>query len=249
GHCGNWELLGYTLAVLGFPLHALYRPLDLKPLDRWIYRTRSHRGLTLIDKFGAAKVLPRVVTSGAPTGFIADQNAGDRGLFVPFFGRLASSYKTIALLAMRYEIPIVCGQAMRLSGLSADRAEDGADGVALDSTGARRRAQIFKYRLVIPDVIYPHEWKDQPDPQFYITARYRRAIEQMVRHAPEQYLWMHRYWKSRPRHEHLGRPFPDRLRDKIAALPWTTDEDIERLVERSARDAADLASGKGRKRR
>ena len=39
GHCGNWELLGYTMALLGFPMHALYRPLDLRPMDQWV----SHR--------------------------------------------------------------------------------------------------------------------------------------------------------------------------------------------------------------
>jgi KDO2-lipid IV(A) lauroyltransferase len=45
GHCGNWEVLGYTIALLGFPMHAVYRPLDLPSLDRWVRGTRSRRGL------------------------------------------------------------------------------------------------------------------------------------------------------------------------------------------------------------
>jgi KDO2-lipid IV(A) lauroyltransferase len=83
---------------------------------------------------------------------------------------------------------------------------------------------------------------DQPDPLFYITARYRRAIEAMVRRAPDQYLWMHRYWKSRPRHERLGREIPASLVTKIEQLPWMTQEDVRRVVEWSRRDAAALAA-------
>ena len=219
GHCGNWELLGYTLALLGFPVHALYRPLDMKPLDRWVQETRSRRGLELVDKFGAAQKLPPIVERGDPVAFIADQNAGDRGLFVPFFGRLASAYKTPGVLAMRYRAPILCGCATRLPPES-----PGDD--------------PFRYRIDVVDVVRPADWDDQPDPLFYITARYRRAIETMVRRAPEQYLWMHRYWKSRPRHERQGKPFPDRLRAKLEALPWTTADEVEALVEQSVRETA-----------
>ena len=43
GHTGNWELLGYALALLGFPMHALFRPLDIRPFSRWIERTRQRR--------------------------------------------------------------------------------------------------------------------------------------------------------------------------------------------------------------
>ncbi len=229
GHCGNWELLGYQLALLGLPMHALYRPLDLKPLDRWARETRQRQGLILIDKFGAARELPRLLERNAPIGFVADQNGGDRGLFVPFFGRLASSYKTIGLLAMRYEAPLICGHARRL-----DPDDPGA------CPTARRGA--FRYVLDIVDVIRPDDWADQPDPLFYITARYRRAIETMVRRAPQQYLWMHRYWKSRPRHERLGREMPRTLIEKIEALPWMTSEDVRRVIEWSRRDAEVLAA-------
>jgi len=234
GHCGNWELLGATMAVLGFPMHALYRPLDVKPIDEWLLRTRSARGMTLVDKFGAARQLPRLMQEHKPVAFIADQNAGDRGLFVPFFNRLASAYKTIGVMAMRYRTPIICGSAHRLSG-------------GLGASSNTSEAQRFRYHIEIGDVIQPEDWDEQPDPLFYITARYRLAIENMVRRTPEQYLWMHRYWKSRPRHERMGRPFPDRLREKVLALPWMDEEKVERLVERSARDAEDYAAS-GRRR-
>lgn len=228
GHCGNWEVLGYTLAVLGFPVHALYRPLDLKPLDKWLRETRERKGLKLLDKFGAAQRAPQILSDNEHLAFIADQNAGDKGLFVPFFNRLASTYKSIGLLAIQHRAPIICGGA-RAIGLD-DDASPPVD------------AQLFRYRLELVDVITPEDWEAQPDPLFYLTARYRRAIETFVRRAPEQYLWMHRYWKSRPPHERAAKPFPPALREKIASLPWITPDDLDRIVDRSSRDAAEFAA-------
>lgn len=226
GHCGNWELLGYTMALLGFPAHALYRPLDLPPLDRWVRNTRERRGLTLVDKFGAVRRLPELVAGGAPAAFVADQNGGDRGVFVPFFGRLTSTYKSIGLLALQFNATIVCGVARRLS--PAERR-----GLGRNSLG---------FRVEVTDAFGPADWATHPDPLFYLTARYRRGIELMVRRAPEQYLWMHRIWRSRPRHERLGRPFPESLIEKVRLLPWITDADIARMIELSERDARTLAA-------
>lgn len=229
GHNGNWELLGATLATLGIPMHALYRPMDVKPLDDWLKTTRGAQGLELIDKFGAVKRLPELLDAGESVAFIADQNAGERGLFVPFFNRLSSAYKTIGVLAMQYRTPIICGGATRLSG-----------GIDADDSSGRAR---FRYRLDIEDIIRPEDWDQQPDPLFYITARYRHAIERMVRQAPEQYLWLHRYWKTRPRHERQGQPLPDRLCEKIRSLPWMTEEDLERIEQRSLMDTKELQTG------
>ncbi len=222
GHSGNWEILGYTLARLGFPMHALYRPLDLRALDRYVRDTRAGAGLELLDKFGAVERMPIILEKGEPVAFIADQNAGDRGLFVPFFDRLASTYKSIGLLALRYDAPIVCG---------------GARAVPIDAHTPDllhgEPPTDFHYEFEVVDIIQPEDWKNQEDPLFYVTARYRRAIETIVRRSPEQYLWMHRYWKSRPSFERDGKPIPARLREKIAALPWMTPESLER-IERSS---------------
>jgi len=216
GHCGNWEVLGTTIAHFGFPLHALYRPLNLKPVDRWVRRTRARRGLRLIDKFGAAETLPRLLDNGDPLGFIADQNAGAKGIYVPYFDRLASTYKSIGLLAMQHEAMLICGQARRV---------------------VDPETRALRYRMEVQDIIMPDDWADQHDPLFYITARYRRAIEQFVRRDPEQYLWMHRYWKARPRWETQGKPMPGALREKIAALPWMTEASLTRIEQRARFDA------------
>ena len=216
GHYGNWELLGHAIALLGYPMYALYRPLDMKPLDDYLRDVRADCGIKIIDKFGATHLLPPLIDAGEPVAFVADQNAGDRGLFVPFFDRLASAYKSIGVLAMRHNANIAVGAAHRIG-------------------------ENLKYRVDIVDIFGPDDWNTHPDPLFYITARYRYAIETGVSRAPEQYLWIHRYWKSRPRHERAGQPFPSRLREKIEALPWMTEERIKRIVERSAADAATFA--------
>lgn len=213
-HCGNFELLGFTLATVGFRLNAVARPLDLPMIDDWLLGVRERRGMRIITKFGVIKRLPDLIEAGENVSFTGDQNAGDRGLFVPFFGRLASAYKSIGLLAMRFDIPIVCGHSVRTAP---DR---------------------FQYEIHAADVIYPDDWNSQPDPLFYITARYTRAIEAMVRAAPEQYFWVHRRWKSRPRHERLGRRMPSALREKIASLPWMNDTELERITANSEREAA-----------
>lgn len=222
GHCGNWEILGYTMAMLGYRMHALYRPLDLKPADNWVRQTRSRRGLYLLDKFGAMHQLPKLMDQGEAAGFVADQNAGDRGLHVPYFGRLASSYKSIALLAAQHNATVIVGQARRL-------------------TAAPGEQRGVRYRIELQDVFGPQDWSGHEDPMFYITARYRRSLEQLVRAAPEQYLWMHRIWKSRPRHERLNKPFPEPLKDKLRSLPWMTEDQLAALVDRSDRDRAMLA--------
>jgi len=235
GHNGNWEVLGYAMAMLGFRITATYRPIDLRPLDAWVRRTRARRGLGLVSKFGALKVLPGLLDRHEPIAFTADQNGGDRGIFVPFFGRLASSYKSIALLAVQSGAVIVCGQARRLSP-GEHRAGAAPQEDTRDAGARARSCRGFRFRIEIEDMFGPEQYMRHPDPMFYLSARYRRAIERMIERTPTDYLWMHRSWRSRPRHERLNRAFPSSLREKLASLPWIDDAQLERLVDRSERD-------------
>lgn len=204
GHLGNWEVLGYLLALLGYDIDAIARPMDNPLINRWVLGFRERKGMRIITKWDATQRMIEVLTGGGGLGFIADQNAGEKGLFVPFFGRLASTYKSIGLLAMNLQTPIVCGYAHRLN-------------------------QRYQYEMGVADVIRPEDWADQRDPLYYITARYTRAIETMVRLKPEQYLWMHRRWKTRPRHELQGKPMPRALRRNLEELPWMDQAQLEQL--------------------
>jgi KDO2-lipid IV(A) lauroyltransferase len=167
--------------------------------------------MRIMTKFDATHRMVDVLDRGGALGFIADQNAGDKGLFVPFFNRLASCYKSIGLLAMNKRVPIVCGCAHRLD-------------------------RDLSFEIVVSDVIHPEDWDDQPDPLLYITARYSRALERMVRRRPEQYLWAHRRWKSRPRFERQGKPMPDAVRESLLALPWVEPTDLDPLATPVAQD-------------
>jgi KDO2-lipid IV(A) lauroyltransferase len=176
GHYGNWEILGYVLATLGFPTTSIARPLDNQHLSHWLFDVRERTGQRIIAKKGAVEEVTSVLDKKGVVGFIADQNAGSKGMFVDFFGRRASTYKSIGLLAMQYEVPVVIGFA-------------------------RRTARPFHFEVGVQEVIHPKDWKDQDEPLRYITQRYTKAIEDTVRKDPAQYLWVHRRWKSRPKGE------------------------------------------------
>lgn len=177
GHYGNWEVLGYALATLGFETTSVARPLDNPYLNDWLLGVRERRGQRILSKHGAVDEVTRLLNNHGAVGFIADQNAGPKGLFVDFFGRKASTYKSIGLLALRYNIPVVIGYSRRIRG------------------------QPFRFQLGVEDIIYPRDWESQPDPLRYVTQRYTTAIENIVRDDPAQYLWVHRRWKSRPKGE------------------------------------------------
>lgn len=229
GHVGNWELAGTMLAVLGFKIHAVYRPLDSAPMDAWVRESRSRKGLMLLDKFSTAKGVPGIMARGENVAFVADQNAGVRGLYVPFMGRLASTYKAIGLMAERYQAPVVVAWAQRVGG-------------AATGNGLVERPRALRFDMHIQDAFGSEDWAGYSDPVFYITARYRRALEQAFRESPDQVLWMHRFWKSRPLHERKGRPFPASLERKLRELPWMTEAELERIKARSAKDAVDWAA-------
>jgi KDO2-lipid IV(A) lauroyltransferase len=176
GHYGNWELAGFLLAVLGFDIAAIMRPLDNVYLNRFLVRTRRRSGLELLYKKGAMSEAESILDRGAALGFIADQNAGRTGLFVDFFGRPASTYKSIGLLAISRNVPIIVGYA-------------------------RRNADTFRYEVGVQRLIRPQEWASREDPLRWITQTYTSALEEIVRADPAQYLWIHRRWKTRPRQE------------------------------------------------
>ncbi len=175
-HYGNFEILAYLLATLGFPTASIARPLDNKYISDWIFGVREKMGQRMILKKGATEEVTQELERHGVVGFVADQNAGSKGIFVDFFGRKASTYKSIGLVAMTYNVPIIVGYARRLGGQ-------------------------FKFQVGAQDIIYPDDWKSQDDPLRYITQRYTSAVEAFVRKDPNQYWWVHRRWKTRPKGE------------------------------------------------
>jgi KDO2-lipid IV(A) lauroyltransferase len=173
GHFGNWEAGGYTLALLGFTTHAIARPLDNPYLDDFLRRFRERTGQKILAKKGDFDQMQSILARGGLLATLADQDAGQRGLFVDFFGRPASTHKAVALLALEYKVPMMV-------------------------VGIRKMRGELRHELHIADVIYPEEYEAQPDAVRAITQRYTNALEQIVSAAPEQYFWLHRRWKHQP---------------------------------------------------
>jgi len=175
-HYGNFEIMGYMLGLFGFNIYSIARPLDNKFISRYLYGVRRRVGQKIIDKKGAAELMGDIASTGSTLCFIADQDAGKKGIFVDFFGRKASTYKSIGLLAITNNIPIAVGYSRRIDNR-------------------------FFFEIGVPRIIFPEEWADKDDPLEWVTAEYTKAIEGFVREDPSQYWWLHRRWKHRPKDE------------------------------------------------
>ena len=122
-----------------------------------------------------------VLRSGGVLSFLADQDAGERGMFVDFFGRPASTHKAIALLAIEHKAPVMVGSA-------------------------RRVGPGFKYEVRCEELILPEEWIGSSDDARLLTQRYTSALERIIRRDPDQYLWLHRRWKHQPKAKKVKAP-------------------------------------------
>jgi KDO2-lipid IV(A) lauroyltransferase len=175
-HYSNFEIMGYLMGLFGFNIYSIARPLDNKFINDYLYGVRKRAGQQIIDKKGAAELMEKITSTGATLCFIADQDAGRKGVFVDFFGRKASTYKSIGLLALTYNVPIVVGYS-------------------------RRIGNRFFFEIGVNRIIFPEEWAEKDNPLEWITAEYTKAIEEFVREDPSQYWWLHRRWKHRPKNE------------------------------------------------
>jgi KDO2-lipid IV(A) lauroyltransferase len=172
-HFGNWEIAGYTMAVFGFKPCSVARALDNPYLERLLRDFRTRTGQEIIYKRGAFDQVAEIMQRGAMIGMLSDQDAGQRGVFVEFFGRQASSHKGVALLALEHNAPICVGFA-------------------------KRSGNGFKFEVWMERILEPNEYRHLPDPVWSITQDCARAFEAAVRRNPEQYLWLHRRWKHQP---------------------------------------------------
>lgn len=171
GHLGNWEIGGAGVAARGVPLDAVARPQGNPLVDRLINDARERLGMTVVPLGGATKQVLRSLRAGRVVALVADQDARRRGAFVPFFGRPASSHRGPALLALRSGAPVFAAAATRLPD-------------------ARYRIRLR--RIPLPDIDDPARQEQQ------LTAALAAALESWVREDPDQYLWQHRRWKTRP---------------------------------------------------
>jgi Kdo2-lipid IVA lauroyltransferase/acyltransferase len=173
-HFGNWEFYGLAWGWMGEPIGVVARPLDNAALDARLTAFRGRSGNTVISKRRALQDILRLLRQGEGVAFLVDQNVQEQdGIFVDFFGRPAATTTVAAALAVKTGcalVPVHC-----------EALPDG------------------RYKFVYGR---PLEWTASGNREADIarlTQELTTVIEGWVRQRPEQWLWMHRRWKTQPR--------------------------------------------------
>jgi KDO2-lipid IV(A) lauroyltransferase len=172
-HFGNWELAAVTISLLLKPGVVIYRPLDNPTLDNLVIHVRSSTGNIPVPKERAMRQMLRSIKRNEILGILIDQNvAWQEGVFVDFFGRPACTTNGLALLALHTEAPVVPAYMFRL-----------ANG---------------KYRMVIKEEMNVIRTGDEDEDILINTQNFTKVIEDTVRKYPDQWLWIHQRWKTKP---------------------------------------------------
>jgi KDO2-lipid IV(A) lauroyltransferase len=173
-HLGNWEMAVFAYSALREPLNYLARPIDNPLIEDMTVALRTRFGNRPINKTDSVTTAIQLLRNGSILGVLPDVNVHPKeGVFVPFFDIPACTTSGVAMLAMRTNAMIVpmCGIWDEASG---------------------------KYRVIHGDVIEPARTGDRQQDIIETTAAMTLGMEKFVRAYPEQWLWIHKRWKTRP---------------------------------------------------
>jgi KDO2-lipid IV(A) lauroyltransferase len=176
-HFGGWEVSAFTHSMHGHWMHVVMRPMDNVYIDALIRQYRTMHGNQMVDKDDFVRGLLSAMKSGEAVGILMDTNmTPPQGIFVNFFGVPACTASGLARIALRTDAAVVPGFTIWDSSLGKYRLRfDPA--VELERTGGLE-ADIHTNTQVFTSI-----------------------IEKYVREYPEQWLWVHRRWKTRPEGE------------------------------------------------
>lgn len=173
-HMGGWEIGSFVHAMHGHPLQIVMRRLDNPYIDRIARSLRTMHGNQVIDKDEFARGVLGALRRGETVGVLMDTNmTPPEGIFVPFFGIPASTTSSIARLAQK----------------------TGAAVVPVFTIFDRK---LGKYRIHFEPALETVCTGDDVADAEANTARYNQVIEAAIRRDPDQWLWVHRRWKTRP---------------------------------------------------
>jgi Kdo2-lipid IVA lauroyltransferase/acyltransferase len=169
GHVGNWEILGQAIAAAGYPIATVATPFYDPRVTRWLDKWRTQRGLKILWRDGnSGKAILRALRSNQLMGFLIDQDTKTAGDYVSFFGRPAFTATTPAALALRTAAPLIfCWHH-------------------------RRRKN---HQITIERIDYERTGDHGRD-TLALTALLTARLENVIRTAPEQWVWMHRRWRT-----------------------------------------------------
>ena len=173
-HLGFWELSSFWHSLMGYPMTMVIRRLDNPRVDRLVNRIRCLHGNRVVHKDDFARGLLSAMRRGETVGILMDTNmTPPQGVFVPFFNLPACTASGLARVAQR------TGAAVLPGFMTWQPAEN-----------------KFVLRFG-PEIPVLHSGDDERD-ILENTARFTAAIEDAVRRSPDQWLWVHRRWKTRP---------------------------------------------------
>lgn len=173
-HLGGWELSAFSHSIQGHPLHVVMRGMDNPFLDRFITHLRTMHGNRAVDKDNFVRGLLSAMKAGETVGILMDTNmTPPQGVFVDFFGIPACTASGLARIALRTDAAVVPGFTIW------DR-------------------ELRKYRLRFDPALALIRTGDEEADIVANTALFTKVIEQYVRCYPDQWLWVHRRWKTRP---------------------------------------------------
>jgi KDO2-lipid IV(A) lauroyltransferase len=174
GHLGAWELSSFYHSLMGRPMGMVIRRLDNSMVDMFVNRIRCLHGNRVIHKDDFARGLIASMRAGETVGILMDTNmTPPQGVFVPFFGLLACTASGMARVAAKTEAA-------------------GVPGFLLWEEREQRYVLRFGEELEVADT------GDSEGDALTNTAAFTAAIEGYIRRYPDQWLWMHRRWKTRP---------------------------------------------------
>ncbi len=177
GHLGAWELSSFFHSLMGMPMGIVIRRLDNPLVDAFVNRIRCLYGNRVIHKDDFARGLIASMRAGETVGILMDTNmTPPQGVFVPFFGVPACTASGMARIAQRTGAAVVPGFLLWEEDEQKYVLRFGEE-LAVDSTGDAEADAMTN------------------------TARFTAVMEEYVRQYPEQWLWMHRRWKTRPEGE------------------------------------------------
>ncbi len=174
GHMGAWEVQAAAHALYGHPFHFSVRPIDNPRVDALINHYRCLSGNRPVSKKQSARALLKILREGGTVGILVDQNTAlDEGVFVDFFGIPACTTTGLARIALHSDAAVLPVYTY------------------WDSTSR-------KYRLRFEPALELVRTGDHERDIRENTARFTRVIENYARRHPDQWLWVHRRWKTRP---------------------------------------------------
>ncbi|WP_089408667.1 lysophospholipid acyltransferase family protein [Granulicella rosea] len=174
GHLGAWELSSFYHSLVGYPMGMVIRRLDNPLVDEFVNRIRCMHGNRVLHKDDFARGLIGAMRRGETVGILMDTNmTPPQGLFVPFFGVEACTAAGLARIALKTEAAVV-------------------PGFLVWEESEQRYALRFGERLELICT------GDHEADVLANTAHFTAVIERYIREYPDQWLWMHRRWKTRP---------------------------------------------------